>query len=111
MATPDSRQVPPVEKRRPPAAGMGRRKGCQNKVTRTLKEAILMAAEEAGGEGGLVGYLKTLAIENPAAFAFLLGKVLPMTLASDAENPVQIITEIRNVIVEPTASADRGPGQ
>ena len=44
-----------------------------------------MAAEEAGGSEGLVGYLKTLAIENPAAFASLLGKVLPMS--STGESP------------------------
>jgi hypothetical protein len=40
-----------------------------------------MAAEEAGGrgpEGGLVGYLKKQALENPTAFLSLLGKVIPL---------------------------------
>ena len=61
----------------------GRPKGALNKTTMALKEAILAACEEAGGEEGKVGYLKRLAIENSSAFASLLGKVLPTTLAAD----------------------------
>ena len=42
-----------------------------------------MAAQEVGGEGGLVKYLKTQAIKNPVAFMALLGKVLPLQIAND----------------------------
>jgi hypothetical protein len=63
-------------------AGAGRPKGSLNKNTTQLKEAILGALEAAGGEEGSVGYLKRLAIENSSAFASLLGKVLPTTLAA-----------------------------
>ena len=63
-----------------PGPGPGRPKGVPNKVTTQLKEAILEAATEAGGERGLVGYLTQLATSNSAAFAGLLGKVLPTTL-------------------------------
>ncbi len=35
----------------------GRKAGTPNKVTSALKEAILEAAEVAGGNEGLVGYL------------------------------------------------------
>jgi len=63
-----------------PNKGRGRPKGSLNKVTLALKEAILAAAEGAH-EDGMVGYLKVLAIENSSAFAGLLGKVLPSTLA------------------------------
>jgi hypothetical protein len=66
--------------------GPGRPKGSQNKTTMALKEAILAAAEDAGGEGGMRAYLKTLAIENSSAFAGLLGKVLPSTLAMPESN-------------------------
>lgn len=52
-----------------------------NKFTMQLKEAILKAAENAGGEDGLVGYLQTQAKENPGPFMSLLGKVLPMQVA------------------------------
>ncbi len=41
--------------------GPGRPKGVPNKTTALLKDAILKAAEGAGGQGGLVGYLQTQA--------------------------------------------------
>ncbi len=44
---------------------------------------ILAALDQAGGEEGGTGYLRRLAIENSSAFASLLGKVLPTTLAAD----------------------------
>jgi hypothetical protein len=58
----------------------GRPKGAQNKTTTALKDAILVAGEQAGGEAGLVGYLRNMATTNPSAFLSLLGKVLPMTV-------------------------------
>jgi Family of unknown function (DUF5681) len=64
----------------------GRPKGVPNKVTVALREAILAAGERAGGEEGLTGYLHRLAIENSSAYAGLLSKILPMTLAADAES-------------------------
>ena len=67
-------------------AGPGRPKGSLNKTTTQLKEAILGALEAAGGKEGSVGYLRRLAIENSSAFASLLGKVLPTTLAADESN-------------------------
>lgn len=54
-----------------------------SKTTKLVKDAILMAAEKAGGKGGMVGYLTTQAIENPAAFMGLMGKVLPLQLAGE----------------------------
>jgi hypothetical protein len=69
-------------------AGPGRPKGSQTKITRDLKEAILKALELTGsdgtGEGGAVGYLMMIAVENPAVFGMLLGKVLPLTLQGTA---------------------------
>ena len=74
---------------RQPANRGGRKKGTPNKTTTQLKEAILAAAERAGGKEGLVGYLERLANSNAPAFATLLGKVLPMTLAGDRDAPLQ----------------------
>ena len=49
-----------------PGPGPGRPKGVPNKINRDLKEAYLIAANLAGGEEGLVGYLKKQAeLENP----------------------------------------------
>jgi hypothetical protein len=77
-------------------AGAGRPKGSLNKTTTQLKEAILGALEAAGGKEGSVGYLRRLAIENSSAFASLLGKVLPTTLAaseSDGGPGVKMVFE------------------
>ena len=82
------------------AAGLktgGRSKGTPNRTTALLKDAILQAAEQAGGEGGVVGYLTTQAAGNPGPFMALLGKVLPLQLQGDAENPLLAIIERRIV--------------
>lgn len=68
----------------------GRQKGTPNKTTALLKDAILMAATEAGGDDGLTGYLKAQAAANPGPFMALLGKVLPMQLAGDPDAPISI---------------------
>lgn len=70
--------------------GAGRPKGVPNKLTTDLKQAILEAAALAGDNGGLVGYLHNLAINNEGAFASLLGKVLPMTVAGDGKSPLML---------------------
>jgi len=77
----------------------GRPKGSPNKTTTLLKEAILRAADEAGGKGGLVAYLRRQAADNPGPFMGLLGKVLPMQVAGDPNHP--LIHEIRRTIVRP----------
>ena len=86
------------------ATGMktgGRQAGTPNKTTALLKDAILKAAEQAGGENGLVGYLQEQAKASPAAFMSLLGKVLPMQVVGDEDNPVQHLVKIERVIVRP----------
>jgi hypothetical protein len=60
---------------------VGRAKGTPNKTTKLLKDAILKAAEKAGGKKGLVGYLEKQANLNPGPFMALLGKVLPTQIA------------------------------
>lgn len=68
-----------------------------NKQTKELKEMILGALDAAGG----VDYLLERATDPRTASAFLtlVGKVLPMTIAGDAKNPV--IHRIERVIVKP----------
>lgn len=64
----------------------GRQKGTPNKRTALLKDAILEAAEKAGGPEGVVGYLTMQAQTNPAAFMSLLGKVMPTQVEGTGEN-------------------------
>ena len=88
-----------TDKRRPPNAGIGRPKGTPNKQTAQLKDMILQALDKSGG----VDYLQARA-EDPktaAAFLSLIGKVLPMTIAGDADNPLKMITTIERIIVRP----------
>lgn len=77
----------------------GRQKGTPNKVTKSLKEAILAAGEAVGrdgkGNGGMVGYLKGLAVDQPVAFAGLLGKVLPTQITGEGGGPVEIAASLR----------------
>ena len=79
-------------------AGKGRPKGAVNKTTALLKDAILRAAEAAGGKGGTVAYLTDQAKDNPAAFLTLLGKVLPLQInGGEDEHGLPKAIEIRYV--------------
>lgn len=76
--------------------GPGRPKGVPNKTTTLLKDAILKAAENAGGAEGMIGYLQKQATDNPQSFLPLLGKVLPMQITGggdDGEHVHRIILE------------------
>jgi len=81
----------------------GRPKGSPNKTTALLKDAILRAAELAGGPeakdspGGLVAYLQTQATANPGPFMALLGKVLPMQIGTDPDNPL-VVSITRRIV-------------
>ena len=77
-------------------SGPGRPKGSTNKATAQLKDMILQALDKAGG----VEYLERKANDPRTASAFLtlIGKVLPMQIAGDPENPVGI-SIIERVIV------------
>ena len=65
----------------PPNAGKGRKKGVPNRVTKELKEMILGALSDVGGQA----YLARQAEENPNAYLALVGKVLPMTVNGTGE--------------------------
>jgi hypothetical protein len=83
-------------------AGPGRPKGSTNKTTKTLREAILLAAEETGvdgkGKDGLVGYLKRVAREDVKAFSGLLGKVLPLQVTGAGGGPMVFERIVREVV-------------
>jgi hypothetical protein len=61
----------------------GSRKGKPNKTTKALKEMILGALDDAGGQQ----YLADQAAENPGAFLSLIGKVLPSEIKAEHSGP------------------------
>lgn len=61
--------------------GGGRKKGVPNKATKALKDMILGALDQAGGQDYLVKQAKI----NPQAFMGLIGKVLPQELKNQVE--------------------------
>lgn len=69
-------------------AGKGRPKGVPNKINRALKDMILGALEDAGGQD----YLTRQAAENPSAFMTLIGKVLPQDINAAVTATVHKIT-------------------
>lgn len=66
--------------------GPGRPKGSQNKATKALKEMILDALTDAGGQE----YLKLQATANPTAFLTLIGKVLPSEINANHSGQVTL---------------------
>jgi hypothetical protein len=88
-------------------AGPGRPKGVPNKTTTALKEMILAALNEAH-EGGGIEYLKQQAAENPTAFLTLVGKVLPLQLQGDPNNPV-VVERVERLFTRPGLPAQDQP--
>lgn len=77
----------------------GKPKGAVNKTTADLKEMILTALSQAGG----VSYLARQANEKPAAFLALVGKVLPMQVSGDPDNPLALSVTVKYVKPTPRA--------
>src|SRR6516165_5188040 len=78
--------------------GAGRPKGSPNKLSHSLKEMILASLDDVGGRA----YLARLAIENSSAYASLIGKVLPTTLATSESNGGNVEIRFIREIVHPS---------
>lgn len=71
-------------------------KGAKNKLTTTLKDMILTALSDAGG----AAYLTKQAKENPNAFLALIGRVLPLQVKQDGEDPC-VPTVVNHIYEQP----------
>ena len=65
----------------------GRKKGVPNHLTSDLKNMILGALSDAGGQG----YLHKQATLNPTAFMTLVGKVIPLTVQGTGDPTKAIV--------------------
>lgn len=59
-------------------AGSGRKAGTPNRITRKVREALIAAFDELGGEE----YLVQLGRDDPATFARLLSRLIPNVIAA-----------------------------
>lgn len=65
----------------------GRQPGSTNKITGDIKAMVVGALAGVGG----TEYLMRQAEENPAAFMSLVGRVLPLQIVGDPDNPVTYV--------------------
>jgi hypothetical protein len=93
----DSKKGSDTAKRLPPNAGKGRPKGALNKTTKAAKDAIALAAEGLGG----AERLQEWALESPenerAFWVSIYPKLIPVTLAGDKENPLEMVGSFKLV--------------
>jgi hypothetical protein len=85
-------------------AGSGRKKGGQNPQTILLKEMILGALADVGGQK----YLAARALDQPAAFMTLVGRVLPHTITGDGQQAITV--EIVRFAAEEEGDGDEDSG-
>jgi len=74
----------------------GRQKGSPNKITAELRDMIMQALNESGG----VEYLKQTAIDHPAAFLTLIGKILPLPVNVDHSSKDGSMSAVQKVTIE-----------
>jgi hypothetical protein len=82
----DTKQVTAIVKRRPPAAGMGRKLGSVNKTTAAVKESLMAAFDGMGGVEALIEWGKA----NPAPFYQIWARLLPQELKADISTEVKV---------------------
>ena len=87
----------------------GRPKGVKNVMTRVLKDAIVLAAEESqhakDNGGGLVGYLIYIADTRPDIFVRLLAKLLPLQEKERAQAAKERDKLVKRVVYKSVAEA------
>jgi hypothetical protein len=100
--------MPAPKGTRPPATGKGRPKGARNKLTRDVKEMILGALSDVGGQKWLVKQAEL----NPTAFMGLLGKIIPtqMDATVKRELPEMSRDELLALLGSARAAAPNGRG-
>jgi hypothetical protein len=84
----------------------GRVKGVPNKLTASVKEVIAQVAENIGGVARMTEWVRQ-APENERAFwTNIFTKLLPVQVAGDKENPLNVGYRIEHIIVDPHPNRD-----
>lgn len=92
-----------------PRPGPGRPLGSLNKVTSIIRNAAMGAMEQVGYDGkgldGTLGYMRRLAIQEPATFAGIIKRIMPVRVTSELD-PNGIAARMLQVIAAQKALAD-----
>jgi hypothetical protein len=96
----DNKEVKAAGNRKPPAAGMGRKKGSLNKTTRAAKDAIAAAAEALGGADRLTAWVQEDPANERVFWGTIYPKLLPLQVSGDPDAPLAIQV-IKRVVVRP----------
>ena len=94
-ATPLNPQGPRAKKPGPPKgspkqAGSGRKPGGENKISKSVKAALVEAFEKMGGVPSLVRWGK----RNPGHFYRLWLRLLPLQMGISADQPIAIVASL-----------------
>lgn len=83
-----NKQVKSTARRKPPAAGMGRKKGSLNKTTAAAKDAIAQAAESLGGAIRLAEWAKEESANERVFWGTIYPKLLPLQVTGEGGGAV-----------------------
>tara|TARA_R110000737_G_C14282504_1_gene432531 strand:+ start:125 stop:472 length:348 start_codon:yes stop_codon:yes gene_type:complete len=64
----------------------GRKKGSTNKITKDMREILMVSFQKAGG----VDYLVKQSVESPVAYLGLLGKIVPSQVAVSVSHSLDL---------------------
>lgn len=67
----------------------GRKKGTPNKISRDVKEMLLVAFTKLGADEFLIKQGK----RNPKSFLSLLGRVIPTQVTGPNDGPIQVVQQ------------------
>ena len=81
--------------RRGNGSGKGRAKGTPNRITASVKEMVLSALNELGGER----YLVEQGRANPQAFMTLIGRIIPSEIKASLDSGPPIIRIINGIVM------------
>jgi len=96
----DSKEVTASGKKRPPAAGMGRKKGSLNKTTKAAKDAIAAAAEALGGAERLTAWAQEDPQNERVFWGTIYPKLLPLQVTGEGGGPVGVVARIELVALK-----------
>lgn len=77
----------PADRRLPPNAGKGRKKGVPNKTTASVQAALTEAFDRRGGVDALIAWAE----QDPTEFYKLWGKLIPKDIKAELSGNIGIV--------------------